>query len=73
MTTLYAKAVCAVEAVATSGEDPASIRVDLEALKALIDVMIAKLPEEGGMCDACLIGGARRCYHNQQGDDNANT
>lgn len=43
---LYRIAVMSINEVARSNRPPAMIRVDLEALKAMIDVLIAKIPTE---------------------------
>lgn len=43
---LYRIAVMSINEVARSPRPPDAIRVDLEALKAMIDVLIGKLPKE---------------------------
>lgn len=43
---LYRIAVMSVNELTRADRPPADIRVDLEALKALIDVLLGKLPKE---------------------------
>lgn len=72
---LYRIAVMQINELTKDDRPTAAVRVDLEALKALIDVLIAKLPEEDStLCDDCLISGRSRCYHNQPKEEiDANT
>lgn len=62
---LYRIAVMSVNELTRTSRPVGIVKVELESLKALIDTLLAKLPEEDTLCDSCILSGRRTCYHKE--------